>query len=490
MSLARPAIFKRFAASDIRSAIRRRWRLRTVPGRLTFWYVGTLAVSLGAFATFVLIVRAGSLRSELDADLASRLASLTADIGPIIDRPGLDDFLRAQPGMSSTALLIRGPDGTMFFRSRGVPALEPEWERAAAIGAANQLPFQTVRDANGRDQRLANRSIVSATGSRFTLQLLAPTAGIDRGIRELAGVQAIGILLILAVARYGSAFTARRALAPIDEIIRRGRDIHGHELGKRLEVEADTIEIERLVMSLNQMLERLEEPVHTARRFAANVSHELQTPITAMRFALEAAQRTDRPAEHYREIAGDLLSELDRLSTLIRDLRLLAVAGAGQLVARQELFDIGEVVQQCCEIGRAIAEDKAIRIEERTESGLMVRGSALHLRRAILNLTDNAVRYSPPDSAVVVDLRFEDGMAVVDVSDRGCGISEDDLSKIFEPFFRADRARARDTGGSGLGLAIADQVARAHGGRISVTSEPNKGSMFRLHVPAERLPSA
>jgi signal transduction histidine kinase len=420
----------------------------------------------------------------------SRVASLAADIAPIVERPDLAGFLGAQSGMSSTALVIRRPDGTVIFRSRGVPALEPDWDRAAAIGATNQLSFQTVRDASGQDQRLANRAVVSPSGSRFTLQLLAPAAGIYRGIRELAVIQAIGILLVLAVARYGSAFTARRALAPIDEIIRRGRDIHGREPGKRLEVEADTIEIERLVMSLNQMLERLEEPVHTAHRFAANVSHELQTPITAMRFALEAAQRTDRPAEHYREIAGDLLSELDRLSTLIRDLRLLAVAGAGQLIARQELFDVGEVVQQCCEIGRAIAEEKEIRIEERTEPGIIVRGSALHLRRAILNLTDNAVRYSPPQSVVGVAMRFEDGMVVIDVSDSGCGISEADLPKIFEPFFRADRARARETGGSGLGLAIAEQVARAHGGRITVSSEPNQGSTFRLHVPAQRHPFA
>jgi signal transduction histidine kinase len=209
-----------------------------------------------------------------------------------------------------------------------------------------------------------------------------------------------------------------------------------------------------------------------------------------MRFALEAAQRADRPAEHYREIAGDLLTELDRLSTLIRDLRLLAVAGAGQLIAKQEEFDVGEVVQQCCEIARAIAEDKNITIEERVQPGLLVRGSALHLRRVVLNLTDNAIRYSPPDSTVAVDMRFDGEFAAVSVRDEGSGISKEDPPRIFEPFFRADRARARETGGSGLGLAIAEQVVRAHRGRIAVESELHKGTTFTLYVPAYPAPPA
>ena len=445
-------------------------------------------MSLGAFATFVLIVRAGSLRSELDSDLTARIASLSTDITPFLDHPDLAGSLGDRHDLNSTPFTLLRTDGSVAFRSRAVPPMGTDRARALALPAANALTFQTVLTADGEDRRVVNRLVIAPNGSRYTLQLMAPAGSIDRGIRELAMIQTIGILLVLTVAKYGSAFTARRALAPIDEIIRRGRDIgrdiQGLEPGRRLDVEADTIEIEELVRSLNQMLERLEEPVHTAHRFAANVSHELQTPIAAMRFALEAAQRTDRPAEHVRAIAGDLLSELDRLSTLIRDLRLLAVAGAGQLIGKQERFDVGALTQQCCEIAHAIAEDKHIRIDERIEPGLLVSGSALHLRRVVLNLTDNAIRYSPPDSTVRVDLVFAEGFAVISVSDQGCGISAEDLPRVFEPFFRADRARARHTGGSGLGLAIAEQVVRAHRGRIAVTSELNQGSTFRVSVPA------
>jgi signal transduction histidine kinase len=432
------------------------------------------------------VVRAGSLRSELDSHLSSQLASLAAEIMPHIDRPDAARMLDVQAAITSSPLTIRRDNGTVVYRSPAVPSLASEWEHAVALGAANRLSFHTVRDTTRREYRLVNRFVVSAGGSTYALQLLAPADGIDEGISELAAVQGIGILLVLTLARYGSAFTARRALAPIDEIIRRGRDIQGKAVGERLKVEADTIELEQLVLSLNEMLERLEEPVKTAHRFAANVSHELQTPIAAMRFALEAAQRADRPADNYAVIADDLVSELDRLSTLVRDLRLLAVAGAGaaQLIAAQESFDIGEVAQQCCEIARAVGEAKDISIEEHLGSGVTVTGSSLHLRRAILNLTDNAIRYSPPGSSVVVRVEFDGSLAAISVRDQGCGINPEDLPRIFEPFFRADRARARETGGSGLGLAIADQVVRAHRGRITVTSAPHQGSTFTIHVPA------
>jgi signal transduction histidine kinase len=484
MSPARPASSKRFAASATRSRIRGHWRLRTVTARLTIWYVGTLAVSLGAFATFVLIVRAGTLRREFDADLASRVSAFVTEVQPLLDRPDVAQAIAGQPGISATPVTVRRSDGMVVYESPDVPHLTNEWERAAEQGAANRLSFQTVRDSTHEEQRLVSRFVTSPRGDHYVVQLMAQPGSIDQGIRELAASQAIGILVILALATYGSALTARRVLAPIDEIIRRGREIQGHDPGQRLEIEADTIELEQLVLSVNEMLDRLEEPVLTAHRFAANVSHELQTPLAAMRFAIEAAQRGDRPAERYRQITDDLLAEVDRLSTLVRDLRLLAIAGAGQLIVQAERFDLSELVQQCCEIARAVADMESITIDEHIIPGFTATGSALHLRRVILNLTDNAIRYSPAGSRVRVSMQYEQGVVAISVSDRGCGITAEDRKRIFEPFFRADRARARETGGSGLGLAIADQIVRAHDGRITVDSEPNRGSTFTIHVPA------
>ena len=383
-------------------------------------------------------------------------------------------------------MTIRRADGRAIFRSAAFARLAGEWELAARQGAINRLAFQTIRDETREEQRLVNERVLSPSGAAFVVQLMAHPAMIDESVHELAAAQGFGILIVLVVATYGSALTARRALAPIDEIIRRGSEIRAHDLGKRLDVEADTVELKQLVQSLNELLERVEEPVHSAQQFAANVSHELQTPLTAMRFAIESTQGGGRTEEQYGEITDDLLAEIDRMSTLIRDLRLLALAGARQLNTRPEPFDLADLVQQCCEIARAVADSKQIRIEEDAAPGVTVCGSALHLRRVILNLTDNAILYSPPHSVVAVRMWCEDGVATITVSDRGCGIAAADLPKIFDAFFRADRARARDTGGSGLGLAIADQIVRAHHGGITVESEPNEGSTFTVILPAER----
>ena len=470
----------------IRSWSLKRSSFNTVAGRLTFGHARTLAVSLSAFAFFVLVLRAHSLHRAFDEDLSARVAALGAEIAPMLDRPDLEAALLGQAGIATVPMVVRRADGHAVFRAATFPRLSEKWERAARQGAVYRLALQTITDDTGVEQRVANRRVTSPSGQVYIAQLIAHQGNVNAHIRELSTAQGIGILVVLAIATGGSALRTKQVLAPIDEIIRRGSEIRAHDLGKRLDVRADTVELEELVQSLNALLERVEQPVHSAQRFAANVSHELQTPLTAMRFAIESAQGCDRPAERYREITDDVLAELDRMSTLIRDLRLLALAGARQLIVDPEPFDLGDVVQQCCEIARAVADSKQIRIEEDAAAGVTVTGSPLHLRRVILNLTDNAIRYSPARSVVRVRAWCEDGVAHVMVRDRGCGIAPADAPKIFEAFFRADRARARDTGGSGLGLTIAEQIVRAHDGRITVESEPNEGSTFTVSLPAAR----
>jgi len=175
---------------------------------------------------------------------------------------------------------------------------------------------------------------------------------------------------------------------------------------------------------------------------------------------------------------------LMRMSMLIRDLRLLALADAGYLITSPDAVDLAALTIECCEVARAIAEDKHINVEVAIDARPIVQGSALHLRRVLLNLTENAIKYSPPGSVVEVSVGLDHGEAIAVVRDHGCGIPAADLPHIFQPFYRADPARARDTGGSGLGLAIADQVARAHGGRIEVVSQLGDGTTFTVRLPA------
>jgi len=289
--------------------------------------------------------------------------------------------------------------------------------------------------------------------------------------------------LVVSVASYGGSFIARRALRPVETINARVRAIQATSLGERLEVRTGSDELDGLVATLNGMLDRIEISIRSARRFAADASHELQTPIAALRTAVDVCVCGSRTAAECRAVAADLGTDLDRMSTLVRDLRLLALADGGHLLDRVEPVDLTALVQECCDIVRALAEPKGIVVAVDVLSDIVVDGSALHLRRALLNLTQNAVRYSADGSTVVITVTRLDGEAVLAVADEGCGIAADDLPHIFERFYRADPARARDTGGSGLGLSIADQIVRSHGGRIEVTSAVGGGSTFLVFLP-------
>ena len=202
-----------------------------------------------------------------------------------------------------------------------------------------------------------------------------------------------------------------------------GPAIQAEKPGERLDVHAGSAELDRLVETLNDMLDRIETAMRTARRFAADASHELQTPLAAMRSVVEACARRARGVEDYHAMAADLLVEIDRSSRLVRDLRLLALADGGQVVTAGDRIDLATVVSECSEIARAMAEEKAIGVDARIEQRPIILGSALHLRRVILNLTDNAIRYSPPGASMEIRVAGANGQASVCVSDHGCGIA-------------------------------------------------------------------
>lgn len=465
------------------SAIRARIRPKSVSTRLTLWYLLTLGASLTAFAALVYAVRARTAYYELDAQLDLQAHQIVADYRSAflaLDVAG--EIERDRPAVA-VPFVVREVPGRLIFRSPAFPLFDWAGDGRVAAAARSAAHFLTATDREGVPQRIVTLIVERPGAEALAIQVAASMADVAAGLRQLGGGMALAIALVLAVAAVGSTVTARRALAPVEAIVERARQIQARQLSERLDVQGGSYELDRLVQTLNEMLDRIETSFRTTRRFAADASHEMQTPLAAMRAAVEVTLKQGPGAPAWPDMALDVLAEIDRLSALVKDLRLLALADAGYLMATPDEVDVAAVAADCCEIARVVAAERQIAIELQILERPAIQGSALHLRRVFLNLVENAIRYSPPGGSVRVRIAREGDRVVATIEDHGCGIDPVDLPHLFEPFYRADPARARETGGTGLGLAIADQVVRAHGGRIDVSSHPGAGSTFRILLP-------
>jgi signal transduction histidine kinase len=467
------------------SAIRRRLTRSSLRARLTFWYLLTLGATLTVFAGGLLLLRSRSAFETLDADLQVRAHRLSADLRQDLFSLDVSGALASDPLAVTEPIAVRTSAAVTIYRSPEFPELNWSGEGDAFTAARTPSGERTIQDKNGRSFRVATLEIQRPGADRLILQVAVAESVVTTPLGELALVLGITIAFVLTVAGSGSSYTVGRALAPVDSIVARVRDIQAHRLGERLDVRADSHELDRLVATLNAMLDRIEASMSSARRFAADASHELQTPIAAIRGTLDMCLRVGTSAEEWRGTAVEALEDLDRLSELVRDLRLIALAEAGHLLDERESVPLAELVQDCCETAAVIADAQDVRVTTAPFDPVIVSGSSRHLRRVLLNLLQNAIRYSPSGSSVQVSVGHADHMATLTVSDAGCGIDPADLPHIFEPFYRADPARARNTGGSGLGLAIADQIVRAHGGHIDVRSTPAHGSTFSVSLPLD-----
>jgi len=465
------------------SAIQACLRPSSLRGRLIAWYLLMLGGALATLFAIVFAARARALHRELDAELEITLHEAAARRLPALLSLDPGGTLDEDANAASMALVVRRTSGEVLFRSRAFPELGWAGEREAAAAARGVRSVATVADRAGAPIRLATLLVPRPGAESLAVQVSAPIGSVTKALRKLAVAMVLFGVFVMGLASLGGAVITRRALAPVDEIVRCVRRVQAAHIGDRLDVRAGSEELDRLVATLNEMLGRMETSVRSARRFAADASHELQTPLATMRSALEMCLLDHHGGLDPRGLASDLLLEVEHMSALVRDLRLLALAQGGHLLDGAEPLDLAEVTEESCEIAEVLAEEKRIRVELIGRARPVVRGSALHLRRVLLNLLQNAIRYSPEGSTVRLMIGRARDQAIVSVADHGCGIEPADLAHVFEPFYRADPARARETGGTGLGLAIVDQVVRLHGGFVRVASAPGRGSTFLVYLP-------
>lgn len=297
----------------------------------------------------------------------------------------------------------------------------------------------------------------------------------------LIAILLAGTVLVLGITAFGTYWTVSRTLAPVDAISTELSAITATDLGHRVPVPKFHDEIRRMAETANQTLDRLEEAVEQQRRFASDASHDLRSPLTAMRAEVEGAMLHPQDAD-WPTTGAALLVSLDRLQALVTDLLQIARLDAGA-AGRTDPIDLGRLA--AAELGR---RHRRVEVVQELAGGVVVRGDRLRLARLLTNLVDNAERHAV--SRIVVRVGREDGTAVLEVLDDGSGVPPDKRELVFQRFTRLDAARNRDSGGTGLGLAIARQIAETHGGTLTIEDgDPAVnagGARFVLRIPAAR----
>ena len=300
----------------------------------------------------------------------------------------------------------------------------------------------------------------------------------------------VGLPLALGLAGLGGYFLVRHALSPLERMARRAREINAEHLSARLDVENPHDELGQLASAFNETLARLERSFEQLRRFTSDASHELRTPLTAIRSVGEVGLRKPASAEHYREVIGSMLEEAGRLTRLVESLLTIARADSGQIRLARAHIQVAPFIREVASLLEVLAEEKNQRLSADGEPSAWVHADPAILRQVVINLLDNAIKYSPPGGEIRLRvLPVADRTVCIEVQDSGPGIPAEHRERVFDRFYRVDEGRSRDVGGAGLGLAIAKWGAEAHSGRLELSCPPSGGCVFRLFLPAATQPS-
>jgi heavy metal sensor kinase len=465
---------------------------RSIRFRLTVWHAGLLAVLLLLFGGSTWFGLAHYLNRSLGESLARQARQIgenfLLDVGTSGESYVIEEINEHySPERNDHFVRVTRADGGALYVS-GTPiskGFDPSQVSAAPLSS-----FSTGRDATreehlsgGGELLIYSLPFTASDGSRYVIETGASYESVEDTLRGLLLTLAVGLPVMIAVAALGGYWIMRRALRPLDEIAVAAERITSRNLSERMPSPRSDDEIERLSFALNRMIARLEESFQYIRRFTADASHELRTPLTVLRGELEAIAQRPRLDDEARVAVGSSLEETERLSRIVESLLAISRLDAGETQMERARFDLAELAATTAEQMRLLAEDKRVRLECRADGRVEVVGDRARLKQVVVNLVDNAIKYTPEGGAVAVAVSAKDGSAMMLVEDNGVGVPADALPHLFERFYRVDKARSRQMGGAGLGLAIVKSIVAAHGGQVKVESAEAKGSRFTVELP-------
>jgi heavy metal sensor kinase len=459
----------------------------SVRTRLTLWYVAVLALSLVAFALLVYYSAAAIFYQRQDESLRSTAQTVASAYAEEFEEKQsttiAGEVVLAELVFPNRFVQVTDNHGRLIASTRNLSAAIvaiPE----TALSEARKQSFSVI---TVNDLRIA--IVPLATDRELGFATVAePLSVIEEGLRRLRREFFAGVPVVLLLASLGGYFLARKSLRPIASMNRQTQSISAGNLSSRLDVTNPRDELGGFATTINDLLTRLENSFNQQQRFIADASHELRTPLAVLRGETEVALNRTRTVSEYQESLSLIKEEAERLSRIVEDLFTLArqpIEAPAALI--KEPLSLNEAVRDCVRAAQVLAIRKGVQLNsEDDSSALVLNGDEELLKRMILNLLDNAVKYTLRGGEVSLRLARQNGHAEIVVRDTGIGIPPADQVHVFDRFYRVDKARSRALGGAGLGLSIVHWIVDAHGGKIAVQSTLGKGSTFIVKLPLLR----
>src|SRR5437867_6490105 len=465
---------------------------RSIRFRLTVWYAGLLTALLALFGIFIYF----TLEQFLERSLSETLAQDTRTIG----QNWLFDVSQSGPGYVAAEIeehfapsitgrfvrITRVADESVIYQSA---APESGVFDPSHIGPRRFETSQSTREEHlpdGKELLIFSLPFTDRAGNQHLIETGAPYDQVERVLRGLLISLGVAFPLIVGAAMGGGYLLMRNALRPMDEIATTAERITSRNLNERLPVTPTGDEVERLSVSLNRMMERLEDAFHHINRFSADAAHEIRTPLAIIRGELENALQAPGLTAELRDTIGSALEEAERLSRIVEQLLEMSRLEAGETLVERTRFDFADMTRTTVDQMRLLAEEKNLQLRFESTKPVDIEGDPLRLKQIVVNLVDNAIKYTPSGGSVSVSTFPQDGRVVLEVADTGIGIPKDATSQIFDRFFRVDKARSRQLGGTGLGLAIVKSICSAYNGSVTVKSGEGTGAVFRVELPLEK----
>lgn len=462
---------------------------RSIKLRLVVWYAGVMTVVFVLLGGLMYVGLKMYLEKSLSEDQIRRAQQIAGTLVANLGKTGEAHVVNEinswfAPETNDRFIRITRGDGTVLYLSQSPKDLKFDPAVVAPYRGGNrQNWWRTASAGAGRKLLVAAVTCRSDEGKWYVVEVGASLGPVEAVLQRLIELLALALAVMVLVATGGGYLLIRRALAPVERIASSAEQITLHNLSERLPIAQTGDELQRLSISLNRMIARLEDAFQHNRRFIADASHELRTPLTIMRGELESIVDLTGRAPEVQRTAASILEEVERLARIVEGLFAVSRLDAGEAQKECVRFDLSDLAASTAEQMCLLAEDKGISISTDFPREVEIEGDRARMKQVVVNLLDNAIKYTPPRGEIHISAGVSGGKAILEVKDNGIGIPAEAQSHIFERFFRVDKARSREMGGAGLGLSIVKSICTAHGGKVDFTSVEGRGSKFRVELP-------